>query len=124
VDVDGAPLQMLENDVDSIRQAEVREPLALLPGFDPYILGHASRDHLYARQFASRVSRTAGWISAVVLLNGEVVGTWTHAIKNGTLQMTVTPFRRLSASVMSDIKKRATIIAEALSAERTEVRFA
>jgi Winged helix DNA-binding domain len=124
VDVDGASLQMLENDIDSIRQAEVREPLALLPGFDPYILAHASRDHLYARQFASRVSRTAGWISAVVLLNGEVVGTWTHTLKNRRLQMTVTPFRRLSASVMSDIKKRATIIAEALSAERTEVRFA
>jgi hypothetical protein len=44
-------------------------------------------------------------------------------LKNRTLQITVTPFRRMTASVTADVKKRARAIGDALSAEKTEVRF-
>jgi winged helix DNA-binding protein len=124
VSVDGASMQILEKDVDSLREASIDEPVQMLPGFDTYLMGHARRDHLVDRAYASRVSRTAGWISACVLLNGEVIGTWTHVVKNRTLQITVTPFRRLAASVTSQVKKRARTIGDALSAEKTEVKFA
>jgi winged helix DNA-binding protein len=124
VSVDGMTMQMLEKDIDSLRGASVHESVQMLPGFDTYLLGYATRDHLVDRPFASRVSRTAGWISACVLLNGQVVGTWTHVVKKGTLQITVTPFRRVPAWVNSEIKKRARTIGDALSADKTEVKFA
>jgi hypothetical protein len=124
VSVDGVTMQILDKDVDSLRKARIDEPVQLLPGFDTYLMGHARRDHLVDRVYASRVSRTAGWISACVILNGEVIGTWTHVIKNRTLQITVTPFRRMAASVTSEVKKRARTIGHALSAEKTEVKFA
>lgn len=124
VAVDGASMQILEKDIDSLRMAHIDEPVQMLPGFDTYLMGYTKRDHLVDREYASRVSRTAGWISACVLLNGQVIATWTHVVKNGTLQVTVTPFRRMAASITSEVKKRALTIGDALSAEKTEVRFA
>ena len=77
VSVDGARLDALAADLDAIKGAMNDEPVRLLPLFDPYLLGHASRDHLFERVHAPKVSRTAGWISAVVLVEGSVAGTWT-----------------------------------------------
>ena len=124
VSVDGVTMQILEKDIDSLRRASVHEPVQMLPAFDTYLMGYATRTHLVDRAFAPRVSRTAGWISACVLLNGQVIGTWTHGLKNGKLRITVTPFRRMPASVASEVKKRARAIGDALSAEKTEVKFA
>ena len=123
VSVEGAKLQMLAKDEPVLRSARVEQPVQLIPSFDPYILGHASRDHLFEKQFAARVSRTAGWISACVLLNGEVVGTWTHSVTKGALQITVAPFRRLPRSVSQGVRQRAGEIGEAVSAERVELKF-
>jgi hypothetical protein len=124
VSVAGVRLEALGDDVEAIRHAELEEPVQLLPGFDPYLMGHANRDHFVERAFASRVSRTAGWISAVVLLNGVVVGTWTHAQKNQKLRVTVTPFRKLAPSTTSAIKVRARMLAQATGADKSEVVFA
>jgi hypothetical protein len=124
VSVGGVSKQILEKDIDSLRQASIDEPVQMLPGFDTYLMGYSTRDHLVDRAFASRVSRTAGWISACVLFKGEVIGTWTHVVKNRTVHITVTPFRRMGASVTSEVKKRARLIGDALSAEATEVEFA
>jgi hypothetical protein len=57
------------------------------------------------------------------LVEGEVVGTWTHALKNGTLQVTVSPFRRLARTVSARVKQRTKEIGEALSTDRVEVKF-
>jgi hypothetical protein len=124
VSVDRASMQILEKDIDFLRKASIDEPVLMLPSFDTYLMGYAKRDHLVDRAFASRVSRTAGWISSCILRNGEAIGTWTHALKNGTFQVTVTPFGRMSGSVKSEVKKRARTIGDALSAEKTEVKFA
>ena len=124
VSVAGVTMQILQKDVDALREASLDEPVQMLPGFDTYLMGYATRDHFVDRAFASRVSRTAGWISACVLLNGNVIGTWTHVVKNGTVRITVTPFGRMGASVTAEVKKRARMIGDALSAEKTEVRFA
>ena len=124
VSVGGASMQILGKDVDALRRASLDLAVQLLPGFDTYLMGYAKRDHLVDRAFASRVSRMAGWISACVLLRGEVIGAWTHVVKNGTVHITVTPFRRMGASVTAEVKKRGRMIGDALSAEKTEVRFA
>jgi acetyl-CoA acetyltransferase len=124
VEVEGARLDALAADLAELRASSIDEPIQLLPAFDPYILGHASRDHLFDRAFAARVSRAAGWISAVVLLDGVVVGTWTHTLKNRRLNLTVTPFRKLVSQVKNGIKTRAGALAESLDAEALEVKFA
>ncbi|HSS60273.1 MAG TPA: winged helix DNA-binding domain-containing protein [Candidatus Limnocylindrales bacterium] len=124
VSVEGARLDAHAADIDEIRGATVEDSVQLLPGFDPYVLGHASRDHLVDPAFASRVSRTAGWISAVVLVDGEAVGTWTHTMANQVLRLTVSPFRRIAPRVKTQVGIRAEELAHAMSAKKTEVKFA
>jgi hypothetical protein len=124
VTVEGVRLDALATDIKDMSQAEGKGLVQLLPLFDPYILGHATRDHLFDRIHAPKVSRTAGWISAVVLVDGAVVGTWTHAVQNKTLRLAVEPFRKLSPAVRSGVRERAADIAKALGVEESEVRFA
>src|SRR5207247_371725 len=56
VSVDGARLDALAADLDAIKGAMNDEPVRLLPLFDPYLLGHASRDHLFEPVHAPKVS--------------------------------------------------------------------
>jgi hypothetical protein len=124
VSVEGARLDILASELDAVRKAKIDEPVQLLPSFDPYILGHATRDHLFERIHAPKVSRTAGWISAVVLVDGSVAGTWTHALANKTLKVNVAPFGRLTSTVKAQIQERVDTIAESLGATKNEVKVA
>jgi winged helix DNA-binding protein len=121
VSVEGRRLDMLRGDLDALAGAKVEGSVQLLPAFDPYVLGHANRDHLVERAQLARVSRTAGWISAVVLVDGTVAGTWTHVVANRTLRVTVEPFRRLTSAVRGQVRLRAAELARALGLAKTEV---
>ena len=123
VSVDGARLDALVTDLDDITRAPGEAPVQLLPLFDPYLLGHATRDHLFERIHAPKVSRTAGWISAVVLVGGSVAGTWTHTVAKDTLRISVHPFRRLSTKVTAQVRSRAKELARALEQSKAEVSF-
>jgi hypothetical protein len=46
------------------------------------------------------VSRTAGWISPVLLVDGRVAGTWASERTGATTTVTVTPFAKLPARVV------------------------
>jgi len=105
------------------QRATTQEPVQLLPLFDPYLLGHATHDHLFEPIHAPKVSRTAGWISAVVLVDGSVAGTWTHTVAKNTLSISVQPFRRLTSSVTAVVRRRAKELALALDQSKTEVTF-
>ena len=121
VAVDGARLDLLEDDLMSISKAQFETRVQLLPLFDPYLMGHAKRDHLFDKVHAQKVSRTAGWISAVVLVDGRVAGTWTHST-NKSLSIRVAPFSRLSADVLAQVRQRASELASAMGLSGAEVK--
>lgn len=121
VSVEGRRLDALAEDVSRLMRAKVTEPVRLLPLFDPYLMGYATRDHMLDRAHTAKVSRTAGWISAVVLVEGVVAGTWTYTLAGKTLRISVAPFTRLSARVIAGVKDRAAEIATALGATKVEV---
>lgn len=87
-------------------------------------MGHSSRDHIVDAANHSKVSRTAGWISAVVLMDGPVAGTWTHQAAKGTLLVTVEPFQRLTAKTVAEVRLRAEAVAETLGLARAEAKIA
>lgn len=73
----------------------------LLPGFDPYVLAPIShRAHTIPDGRLDAVSRTAGWISPVLLVDGRVAGTWEADTTGDTTTVTVTPFAELSTAVV------------------------
>jgi hypothetical protein len=124
ISAEGARLDMLKSDLPAVGKARIETSVQLLPNFDPYLMGHASRDHLVARAHLPKVSRTAGWISAVVLVDGAIAGTWTYAVAGKTLRVSVEPFRRLQPAVVREIKLRAGELAQALGAAKSVVSVA
>jgi hypothetical protein len=124
VSVEGTRAQVLASDLDAIAKTPTTPSVQLLPLFDPYLLGHMNRDHLYAAVHRSRVSRTSGWISAVVLVEGRVAGTWTHTAVKQTLRIKVEPFRRLAPKTLIEVRRRAETLAGSLGLAKAEVTIA
>ena len=124
VTIEGSRADVLGADVERLASIRPGRSVRLLPSFDPYLMGHASRDHLVAREYLSRVSRTAGWISAVVLSDGRVVATWTYEVNKGSLALTLDPIRKLAPAMMKEVRSQADALAEALGLDRTSVAVA
>jgi hypothetical protein len=122
VSVEGRRADLLARDLDAIAGQPSAVRVQLLPSFDPYLMGHASRDHLFEAIHAPKVSRTAGWISAVVLVDGRVAGTWSHAAAKETLRITIEPFRRMTSKTIAEVRRRAESLAATLGLARAEVR--
>jgi hypothetical protein len=77
VEVDGLPAYVLADDLEELASTKPAGAVRLVPGFDQYVLGPGTKDPLVvpaARRAA--VSRQAGWISPVVLVDGAICGTW------------------------------------------------
>ena len=123
VSVDGTPMEMLTKEVKALTALPATRSVQLLPGFDPYLMGHLSRDHLFERVHRWKVSRIAGWISAVVLVDGRVEGTWTHARSGSALVVTVAPFGPLPRRARRAIEARAAEMATALGLTGADVRL-
>jgi uncharacterized protein YcaQ len=81
--------------------------LRLLPHFDPYLLGHADKNHLVKAQNYKRVYRNQGWISPVVLLNGRIIGIWSYTRRAKQLSLEIEPFEKFSKTVHAKIEAEA-----------------
>ena len=124
VSVEGVPAQLLARDLTAMGGATASGEVRLLPLFDPYLMGYRNRDHLVDRAFLTRVSRTAGWISAVVLLGGRVAGTWTHSTAGQTVRVRIEPFGRLAPTVLSQVRDRAGELSQALGLKKVDLKVA
>ncbi|WP_017603253.1 winged helix DNA-binding domain-containing protein [Nocardiopsis alkaliphila] len=77
VEVDGQTAFALAEHVDEMADSEPDTSVRLLGGFDQYLLGPGTKEtRILPAQHRSKVSRTAGWISPIVLLGGRIVGVW------------------------------------------------
>ena len=88
---------MTPDGVDKIRRLRAPSGVLLLPGFDPYTIAPISaRAYTIPAGFVDRVSRTAGWISPVLLVEGVVAGTWAMEQRGDRATITVQPFGPVS----------------------------
>ncbi|TAJ99082.1 MAG: winged helix DNA-binding domain-containing protein [Chloroflexota bacterium] len=94
----------------------------LLGGFDPLIVGAGLREQLIPAPHLKRVSRTAGWISPVVLVDGRVAGVWDSVRAGDRLTITVDAFEPLRPAVIPGVHAAAERVAAAYGAAAT-VRF-
>jgi len=122
VSIEGRRADLLAADLRKIGKQPAASSVQMLPAFDPYVMGHSSRDHLVEPAYFSRVSRTAGWISPVVLVDGRVAATWSHEAVKQSLRVSVEPFRRLSPKVLREVSDRADSLAATLGLSRAEVK--
>ena len=114
VDVEGQECLLRAADADELaairpsrshRDAVVR----LLPGFDQYVLGPGTADTaLIPAHRRALISKTAGWISPVVLCDGKIAGVW--EVTGGLLRVQL--FEEAGAVPRSGIDAEAARLAE------------
>ena len=113
VDYDG--LLLLREDVKALQNASSEmNSVHLLPYFDVYLLAHHVKEHFLKPQFYKRVYRNQGWISPVVLINGEIAGVWSYKPSRKTLDVEVELFARIDQRARVQIKDRAAELADLL----------
>ena len=94
----------------------------LLPGFDPWVLSPLShRTRAVPDGRAAEVSRTAGWISPVLVVDSRVAGVWAHTVRGELATVTVTPFAPLSGAVRLAMEGYADRFASLLGVGAVEV---
>ena len=77
VHIEGERAWILAEHADELAATRPTSAVRLLPGFDQYVLGPGTNDgHVTPAARRADVSRTAGWISPVVVAGGVVCGTW------------------------------------------------
>lgn len=99
--------------------------VVLLPGFDPWVLAPLShRTWAVPSGRASEVSRTAGWISPVLVVDGAVAGVWEHERRAAELAITVHAFGAVSAPVRRAAEEHAQRYARLLDSGVVRVGWA
>jgi hypothetical protein len=114
VDVDGRQAWVLVDDLEDILDAESPAVARLLPAFDPWVIGADRGAPLLDPTHLARVFRPQGWISPVLLVNGQVAGVWKHLRKGTRLIVELEPFRRLPAWASAELGEEAERLADFL----------
>ena len=122
---DGATGWMTPAGAEALAATAAADGVVLLGGFDPYVLAPIShRAAIIPDGHIADVSRAAGWISAVVLVDGLVAGTWaTEQAPDGTI-VVVEPFAPLSSEVAAELAERAEALGGRLLPAPIAVRMA
>lgn len=123
VDIEGDAGWVLREDLAALKDGgDGGVILRLVPSFDPYMLGHVSKDHLFDPVHYKKVFRSAWWISPVVLLNGRVAGIWSSRRQGKKLSIEIEAFEKLAKSIRATIGEEAESLAEFLNQAAT-IRF-
>lgn len=106
-------LLLLREDMKTLQAAPPElDSVHLLPYFDVYLLAHRFKEHFLKPKFYKRVYRNQGWISPVVLINGEIAGVWSYKVSRKTLDVEVELFARVDSRTRKQIKDRAAELAD------------
>jgi hypothetical protein len=93
IDVDGVRAFVRTEDLDAIESTRPRRgAVQLVGGFDALIVGGGLREQLLPPNHLKRVSRIAGWISPVVLVDGRASGVWDSRRTAKGLAITIETF--------------------------------
>jgi hypothetical protein len=117
VDVDGTPAFVPAGAAAELAAAAPSGVVRLLPAFDPLVVG-ATRVGLVtpiARRDA--VYRPQGWLSPVIAVDGEIVGTWRHERRGAVLEVELDAWTPLDAGARQAAEAEAESLAGFLGGE-------
>jgi uncharacterized protein YcaQ len=128
VEIEGAKgfFLLLKHDLKLLDSINIDEkaPPRLLPKFDSYVLGYKDRTRIIADEHKKFVFRKAGDITATLLLDGRIVGTWTHKKAKNSLTVAITPFRRLVKDELQQVEEEARKLSQFMGVEQLKLSFA
>jgi hypothetical protein len=93
IDVEGTPMWMLAADIKAATRCKPARVVRLLPAFDQYVVASTRQaDNLLPGPLRARVYRPQGWLSPVLLVDGQMAGVWKHERKGARLTVRIEPF--------------------------------
>jgi uncharacterized protein YcaQ len=111
------PLLMHRDDVSELKRPAVSGCVRLLPHFDVYLLAHREKEHLLSSEHYKRVYRNQGWISPVLLIDGEVSGVWSSKKRGRKVSVEVDAFRKLSKAESAGVSHEGEALGKFLGSE-------
>jgi uncharacterized protein YcaQ len=111
-------------DLEELRAAEPVGVVRLLPAFDHYVVA-APRgdDDVVAAADRARVYRPQAWLSPVLVVDGRMVGVWSHESSGASVSVEISPFGKVAAGVRRAVKAEAESLAAFLGGEDVAVRW-
>ncbi len=117
VTVAGKSAWLLKSQLGWFDGDSISEPLVrLLPRFDTYLLGYASRDQVIAPAFSAQVF-DGGIIHAALLVDGQARGVWRMIRRNSRLEIALEPFEKLQTDLIPLIEVEVADIGRFLNTE-------
>jgi hypothetical protein len=118
VEIEGIPAFALAQDLPEIEASSLRRSVKLLPAFDQYVLA-APRDQarVIPKGVNKRIYRNQGWISPVLLINGQMAGVWRHERKGARLVVQIELFFKIPAWAKKGAEMEAQRLADFLGGQ-------
>ncbi len=111
VNVEGTKALMLKSDATHVSTFSKPDTVRLLPNFDVYALSmHYHSRYLRNKALEAKVYRTSGWVSPVVLVNGQIKGVWEYEEKRAKTTVSVELFMPQPAHIMQQIEAEAKLL--------------
>jgi hypothetical protein len=121
VSVDAEKLFMRTEDVDDLARAKPHASVRFVSGFDQWVMGPGTEDpHIIPAGRRAAVSRTAGWISPVVVVGGVVSGTWQFDRDVVSVAWFSETGKPPSKSLEAEVKRLGSIVGRKLSLTVTQ----
>ena len=86
--------------------ATISSDIYLLPPFDEYTVAYKDRSAVVRPQYAARAS-SGGVFRPIIVVDGQVVGTWKSSVKKGQITVTPIPFGKMNKSAQREFRTAA-----------------
>jgi hypothetical protein len=121
---DAGTSYLLAADLEAARSAEPEGVVRLLPAFDHYVVAAPrDSDDVVAADARSRVYRPQAWLSPVLVVDGRMLGVWSHERKGSAVTVEIEPFSRVPRAVRSRAEAEAAALGAFLGADDVTVRW-
>ncbi|MDQ4149542.1 MAG: winged helix DNA-binding domain-containing protein [Actinomycetota bacterium] len=99
VDLGGSAAWVTRSGAEGLsRSPAPSKHVRLLPAFDTYVFAPRShRGHTWPEGMHSRISRTAGWISPALIVDGGVAGVWSYERVGNSVRVEIETLRPTAA---------------------------
>ena len=105
---------LLKDDLDALLRSEFRDTVRLIPNFDVYLAGRDRGVLTSSKGEHKKVYREAGWVSAVILLQGKVGGVWSAKTQKDKLLLNIESFVELGSDFRRSVEEEAEAYADFL----------
>jgi len=121
--LDGAKSQLVQESVGDVTYwlpndtspTKAKSPdVHLLPGFDEYLLGYTDRSPVLEKVHNASVIHSNGIFKPTVVVDGQIVGTWSRKVVKGKAVVTSALFDEMSARMQQAVEVAAHLYSEFL----------